>query len=150
MLYNHSNGMYGQIGWIKLANGNRYNFTESDTNLGPVQRFFTASGENSSPEYKITFSSDAFHYFLNGTNYYTDGPGTGYGGCWAQQASEVTNTANQLPGSSGAHENFTNGQVRRNDTGWVDTNGTEVNNKPSWWGWSKISSTQLDVWDKAC
>lgn len=151
MLYNANpnSDSYAQVGWLQQANGSRFNFVESITVGGGFrQTYFSANSVGSTPEYKITFSSDAFHYFVNGVNWYTHA-NTGYGGCWSAQAGEISSFANQMPGGRNSHVPFTNASVRRSDTGWVGANGTPYSNS-SEHGNAIGSSTTLHIWDKAC
>jgi hypothetical protein len=151
MQFNAATLKYGQVGWIQQANGSRYDFTESSTvNGGFQQRLLSASSIGSAPQYKVTFSGNAFHYFIDGTNVDTDA-NTGYTGCWAEQEGEVRNSANQMPGGYNSHVSFTTAQVRRADTqAWFNADGTLTSDNDSWYGHSKVSSSQLDIWDKAC
>jgi hypothetical protein len=150
MLYNHSSSSYGQVGYWQGASS-RNNFTESSTSLGGFhQRLLPASPLGSGSQYEITFSSDAFHYFINGSNVATDS-GTGYTGCYGQQSGEVTDSANQMPGGSSDHVWFVTAQVRRQDTeSWINANGNIFNDAPSWYSSTKVSSTELDIFDRAC
>jgi len=149
MLENPDTGRYGQVGWLQQTNGSRFSFVESSTvNGGFRQTYFASKAVGSAPEYKVTFSSDAFHYFIDGVNYYTHA-NTGFGGCTSSQSAEVTNSANQMPGGYNNHVPFTNAQVRRSDTGWVNANGTPFASITGY-GYSKVSSSNLQIWDKAC
>jgi len=150
MLFNNSTGSYGQVGWLQQTGGTRYNFTETNTSGLFHQDFFSASTLGTSPQYKMTFSSNAFHYYIAGTNVLTDS-NTGYTGCWAEQMGEVTNSANQMPGGYNSHDTFTSAEIRRADTeGWYNTNGTTTSDNDTWYGHSAVSSSELDIWDKAC
>ncbi len=151
MLYNNATGSYGQVGWLQQTSA-RYNFTESSTAGGGFhQLLLSGSSIGSSPAYKVTFSSDAFHFFIDGINVNTN-YNTGYTGCYFAQAGEVTNSANQMPGGYNNHDTFTSGQVRRSDTGgWNYADATAyVQGPSSWYASSKVSSTEVDIWDKAC
>ena len=151
MLFNNSTNRYGQVGWYQNSNGFRWNFTESDTATGGFhQNFFSPSSIGADPQYKITFSSNAFHYFISGTNINTD-TNTGYTGCWSEQMGEVTSSANQMPGGYNSPDYFILAQVRRADTSaWYNTNGTPLNDNSSWYNYSKVSSSEIDIWDRAC
>lgn len=150
MLENPLTLKYGQIGWLKES-GALHNFYQSWTvGDGRQGQYLGTPSVGTAPEYKITFSSDAFHYFLDGVNWYTDA-NTGFAGCYSDQYGEVTNYANQMPGARDNHVKFTNSEMRRSDTGWVDMNGVSDDTwSPSDYGIAKASSTRLDIWDKAC
>jgi hypothetical protein len=156
MLYNNSSGSYGQVGWTQFSTGYRYNFTESQTSNGGFQlNYFGSSSIGDDPEYKITFSSNAFHYFINGTNIQTDS-NTGYTGCYGEQEGEVLNLADQMPGGYNAHAYFISAQVRRADTeAWINFNGTTNSDthppyRTDSFLSSKVSATEFDIWDSAC
>lgn len=151
MLVNGLTASYGQIGYQKKNTGTMYNFTESDTSGGGfIQHLMTASGVGTTPQYEITFSSNAFHYFVNGSNVWTDS-NTNYGGCLAEQYGEISNSASQMLGGSQNNVVFSSAEVRRADTGaWYNSNGSFVNEETSWFNYSPISSSSFSIWDKAC
>jgi hypothetical protein len=147
-LQNTATGRYGQIGWLKDSNG-LHNFYQSQTvGLGRQGQYWGTPTIGDAPEYKVTFSSDAFHYFLDGVNWYTDA-NTGFSGCDSAQAGETLNYATQMPGASNTHVDFMNAS-RREDTGWVDQDGSKVNSSTADYGYLKVSSHRLEIWDKAC
>lgn len=151
MLVNGLTASYGQVGYQKRDSGTMYNFTESSTSGGGFQqKLFTVSGVGTSPQYKITFSSNAFHYFVNGSNIWTDS-NTNYGGCKAEQEGEIGNSASQMLGGSQNNVVYSSAEVRRADTeAWYNANGSFVNEESSWFDYSPISSSSFSIWDKAC
>jgi hypothetical protein len=151
MLENAGTGSYGQVGWLQQAGGTRYNFTESSTQSGGFQqRMLSPSSLGSSPAYKITYSASTFYYFVDGTSVDTDSV-PGWGGCEGQTFGEVTSLANQMPGGYNSHEPITSDQVRRNDTNtWYYMDGNTSTERSDLFGTAKVSSTRVEIWDKAC
>jgi hypothetical protein len=153
MLYNQSTGSYGQIGYLKDSSGNRYNWSETSTVNTWDQVYWSAPTIGDDPEYKMTFSSGAFHYFINGSNVLTES-NTGYTGCHAQQEGEVTNAANQMEGDTSTAVYFTYAQARRADTNaWYNLDGSGSADTPPYrgsFGYYKAASNHFDIWDPAC
>jgi hypothetical protein len=153
MLYNYTTAAYGQVGYLKGSDGNMWDFTETNTIYVWDQQFFSPYSVGSDPQFKVTFSSDAFHYFIDGSNILTDSY-TGYTGCHAEQEGEVTNDANQMVGDTSTYVYFTYAQARRADTGaWYDLNGSAHADSPPYrdpYAYYRASNSHLDIWDPEC
>lgn len=154
MLYNNNANGYGQVGWDIDSNGNRHNFVQTNTVDVFFNKDFASSPSGSSPEYKTTYSANAFHYFVDGTNYYNVSSPS-YTGCSAEQAGEIKNKDSQMPGTTSTHDYVTGAQVRRaSDNTWFNPGsfGWDVyNDNSSWFGQSfTYTPATIQFWDKNC
>lgn len=159
MLMNNANGGYAQIGWMKGADGNRWNFSEwDDADSGWVflQKTYGASPIGSSPNYRVTYSSGAFHFLIDGVDY-RDVSSPSYGGCAAEQAGEIHDLASQMPGEPSNHDAFTAAHVRNaSDNSWFATSlwrtyaGTPGGADGFYFDSSTSGNppTEIDIWDK--
>ena len=150
MIDNNGNS-YGQIGYQVDSSGTRKNFYEyndADTGYLPVDKTWGSSPIFTSPNYKITYSSDYFHMFVDGVNYWNVSSPS-FVGCYAEQAAEIHNKDSQMPGIVSNHETIDNFQVRDN-SGWNSNAATyPYNDNTSWFG-QAFDPLDIETWDKAC
>ena len=158
MLENINGPDLAQVGWLKQADGSRYNFSEVSTyenHWVPSERLYGSSSVGSSPEYKMTYSSNTFHFLINNVDY-RDFSSPTYGGCDAFQSGEITNLANQMPGEPSNPDPFTASHVRRaSDNSWFLTNlwfivrGDSSGNQAGAFHYSTHGSpeSEIDIWD---
>jgi hypothetical protein len=162
MLYYGTTGHFAQVGWQRLANQSYKNFVELNTaDLGDVIKFPSnvpqpTAGET--PEYKVDFANNFFHFFIRGTIVYTS-DSTGYLGCDAAQAGEIQTLADQMPGGTSSHETFSSSEVRNaNNNTWFASslwtryaeNADTGADASTYFGNSSILPSNLQIWDKNC
>lgn len=167
MLLDWNTGAFAQVGWIKLQNGTRHNFTEvysAETNWHS-QRVddYTADAVGSTPQYKMTYTSsnNLFHFYWGGVDRY-DFSSPSYAGCSAEQAGEIHNLASQMPGLSANPDTFTNTTIHHgNYSGggsWYESNswstytGDKYGNRAGSFGNQTFDPPpffihELDIWD---
>jgi hypothetical protein len=142
---------YGDLGWdFYPFTGHQktmdYAAEDTPNSGGYVETFLN---DNFGGDFKITFSSNALHYFENGTSVYTY-TNTGYSGCDAREYGSVWAEDNQMMGGySNNYVQFQHAQVL-NSGNWSYFDGTIYNDVTSWYGDLKVSSTENDIWDRAC
>jgi hypothetical protein len=139
---------YGQVGWLK-HDGQVWDFWEVHDSSGIYENEWGHPTIHNSPEYKVTFSSSAFHFFKNGTVIHTQTE-TGYSGCDSQQMGEISNYRSQMPGTVGYHVVYQNASVRDSSAIWHDAEGVQSNDDSTAWGVTTPNSHRIEIWDKAC
>lgn len=155
MLFNNSSNGYAQVGWIKHSDGTRYNFSEAntaETGWNFDRKEYGSSSVGSTPQYKMTFSNNYFHFFIGGTDY-RDFNSTTYTGCDAEQSGEIHNLKSQMPGESGNPTPFTNPYI--DDTSWHESHlwitftGDKYGHPTGSFKYttSGYPLSELDIWD---
>jgi hypothetical protein len=140
---------YGQVGWEK-SNGDVWDFWQAYSGLGRYGNTYGHPTIHNSPEYKVTYSSSAFHMFKNGTAIHTETV-SGYSGQNATFSGEINDTANQFPGAVGYHVVYQNAQIRSGGT-WYGSPGGPSDEfyEKSYFGVYSPSGSRLEIWDMAC
>lgn len=148
-IFNSTNATYAEVGWQQEPS-TRYDYTE--TNVVSTGYFahdtYGTPSTGTNPEYKVTFSSGALHYFIAGTNVLT-ASNTGFNGCYSHQVGDTFNDANQMAGEPSNHEEITSSNLRRHDTeSWYTaTNWFPFTGYPAWYNKQVQSNTAIDIWD---
>lgn len=148
-IFNGTNATYAEVGWQQQTGG-RFNFTE--TNVVSTGYFahdtYGTPSTGTSPQYKVTFSSGALHYFIDGTNVLNP-LNTGYSGCRSHQVGQTFNDANQMAGEPSNHETITSSNLRRADTEtwYTATNWFPFTGNQNWYNKQVQSNTAIDIWD---
>lgn len=149
-LYN-PNGYYGELGWtVQSEQDPDVAYVEaslSTPNSGGEFDTYLFDGDGGNT-FKLTSSGNAFHFFEDGTNIYTF-TGTGYNGCRVKEVGRIYDEGFQMFGGYNNHVSFTSSQLY-NGSGWVYLDGATYNDNSTWFGSTKVSSTQDDIWDKYC
>jgi hypothetical protein len=158
MLFNKSDGGYGQVGYLKYTDGKHFDFVEtnnSDTNWHYVRHTFTGEPLGSNPQYKTVYDigNGSFYYYANGTQI-SSYQAPSYNGCWAAESGEIHNLDDQMPGVSSGHEIFSSVEMRHDNTeGWFFSNSWQnyADNYPNSNDWGHSSSgnplSEFDIWD---
>ena len=146
---------YAQVGWLKNPDGTRNNFSEvnaSETNWNYSRVTYAANAVGDTPEYKMTYISNYFHFLIDGSDY-RDFSSPSYGGCGVEQSGEIQNIASQMPGESISHDVFTNpyiwdGSYHESHL-WTTLTGDVYGHPAGSFGNSTTGYpvSQMDIWD---
>lgn len=150
-LYDAGTGSYGVVGWEQNGVLGFVGFSEIVVSGGQFYED-TWTGPSGDPSYKITYTSgnSYFHVFQNGNNYYNYYEPT-YGGCSIRQGGFVNDSANQMPGGYEFPVQLTHSEIQHSDGTWYLTDApTYIQGPSSWYAADKVSSTEVDIWDRAC
>lgn len=153
---------WAQIGWLERLDDERSTLIQYHDGGGDLRTFLLLPGEpvGSSPEYKVEWypatsvTPRAVSFFINGGQVHNDD--AGFTPTEAQQAGEIKTLASQMPGGTSEKERFRNANVRVLNEDWQAFAGTPAvvdedgNDASTYFGAEKISTTELQIWDKFC
>lgn len=144
---------WAQVGWREYAGGTRDDFVQYYVSGWPsaITNSYPAQPVNTYHNYKVLWDNTPGYFTFWIDNKMIEEDQAFFTPNMASNAGEIHTLASQMPGGSqsGYHEDFGDAWMYIFG-GWTEINGITKNSDPTYFVSDNTSSTDDQIWDKAC